>query len=128
MRVRRGHRPGRSTPACFEGRRRRPAVTGGAPLRLRLAGPGDATAVAALLAVRGVDASAADIAALLAFDPTQRAVVCALDGRGSVVAIGAIDLREDADPDTLVAAHAGLAALLGAALYRRARGRDAHVA
>jgi hypothetical protein len=97
-------------------------------VRLRLAGPGDAAAVAALLAVRGVDASAADVAALLAFDPSQRAVVCALDERGSVVAIGAIDLREDADPDTLVAAHAVLAALLGAALYRRARGRDAHVA
>ena len=128
MRVRRGSRPGRSRAASCEGRRRPHAVPCGPPVRLRLARPGDAAAVTALLTVRGVDASALDLARLLAFDPSQRAVVCALDGRETVVAIGAIDLREGADPDTLVAAHAGLATLLGAALYRRARGRDAHVA
>jgi hypothetical protein len=108
------------------------ALPGGPAVRLRLGRRGDAPAVAALLARRGVDASEVDVARLLAFDPAVRAVICAcapVDGRETVVGIGAIDLRADAEPDALVADAAdGLAELLFAALRQRAEGHAAHVA
>jgi hypothetical protein len=108
------------------------ALPGGPPVRLRLGRRSDAPAVAALLARRGVAASEVDVARLLSFDPAVRAVICAcapLDGRETVVGIGAIDLRADAEPDTLVADAAdGLAELLGATLRHRAEGHAAHVA
>ena len=62
---------------------------------------GDAGAVAELLAGRGIEASDVDLARLLAFDPARRAVICAcapVDGRETVVGIGAIDLRRGRGP------------------------------
>jgi hypothetical protein len=60
-------------------------------------------------------------------------VICAcapVDGRETVVGIGAIDLRAGADPDTLVvdSRAGGLAELLGETLRRRAEGHAARVA
>ena len=110
------------------------ALPGGPAVRLRLARRGDAAAVAELLAGRGIEAAQVDLARLLSFDPAVRAVICAcapVDGRETVVGIGAIDLRADADLDTLVVDEArtdGLARLLGQALRRRADGHAAHVA
>lgn len=107
------------------------ALPGGTPVRLRLARRTDAASVAALLAGCGIEASELDVARLLTFDPAVRAVVCAcapVDGRETVVGIGAIDLDADAEPDTLVAGLAGLGTLLGAALRRRADGHASHVA
>src|SRR6478735_12222810 len=98
------------------------ALPGGPPVRLRLARRGDAAAVAELLAGRGIAAAEVDLARLLSFDPAVRAVICAcapVDGRETVVGIGAIDLREDADLDTLVVDEArtdGLGRLLGEVL------------
>ena len=110
------------------------ALPGGPPVRLRLARRGDASAVAELLAGRGIEASEVDVARLLAFDPASRAVICAcapVDGRETVVGIGAIDLAAGAEPDTLVIDEGrtdGLGTLLGEALRRRAEGHAAHVA
>jgi hypothetical protein len=110
------------------------ALPGAPPVRLRLARRGDAGRVAELLADRGIEASEVDVARLLAFDPSARAVVCAcapVDGRETVVGIGAIELRAGAEPDTLVIDEDrtdGLGTLLGRALRRRAEGHAAHVA
>jgi hypothetical protein len=110
------------------------ALPGGPPVRLRLARRSDAPAGTALLAGRGVSASEVEVARLLAFDPAVRAVICAcapVDGRETVVGIGAIDLRAGADPDALVVDEArtdGLGELLGEALRRRAEGHASHVA
>ena len=107
----------------------------GPRVRLRLAWRGDAAAVADLLARRGLDAGDLEIGRLLAFDPAQRVVLCAfapIDGQETLVGIGAVDLGEEADPDTLVVderlAGGGLATLLGDALAERARAHGRRVA
>ena len=103
-------------------------------MRLRLARRSDAPAVRDLLAGRGIDASDVEVARLLAFDPGARAVICAcapVDGRETVVGIGAIELRAGAEVDTLVVDEArtdGLGELLGETLRRRAEGHAKHVA
>jgi N-acetylglutamate synthase-like GNAT family acetyltransferase len=110
------------------------ALPGGPPVRLRLARRGDAPAVRELLAGRGIDASEVEVARLLAFDPAERAVICAcapVDGRETLVGIAAIDLRPGAEVDTLVVDEArtdGLGELLVETLCRRAEGRAARVA
>jgi hypothetical protein len=64
----------------------------------------------------------------------MRAVICAcapVDGRETVVGIGAIELRAGAEVDTLVVDEArtdGLGELLGETLRRRAEGHAARVA
>jgi len=109
-------------------------LPGGPPVRLRLARRSDAPAVRDLLAGRGIDASDVEVARLLAFDPGARAVICAcapVDGRETVVGIGAIDLKAGAEVDTLVIDEArtdGLGGLLGETLRRRAEGHAKHVA
>jgi hypothetical protein len=109
-------------------------LPGGPAVRLRLARRGDAAAVEALLAGRGIEPGEVEVARLLAFDPARRAVICAcapVGGRETVVGVGAIDLRAGADPDTLVVDAArtdGLAELLARALRHRAEGHAAHVA
>jgi hypothetical protein len=109
-------------------------LPGGPPVRLRLARRSDAPAVRDLLAGRGIAASEVEIARLLAFDPAARAVICAcapVDGRETVVGIGAIDLKAGGEVDTLVIDEArtdGLGELLGEVLQRRAQGHAARVA
>ena len=109
-------------------------LPGGPPVRLRLARRGDAPAVRDLLAGRGIAASEVEIARLLAFDPAARAVICAcapVDGRETVVGIGAIDLKAGAEVDTLVIDEArtdGLGELLGETLRHRAEGHAKRVA
>jgi hypothetical protein len=110
------------------------ALPGGPPVRLRLARRSDAPAVRDLLAGRGIAASEVEVARLLSFDPAARAVICAcapVDGRETLVGIGAIELRADAGVDTLVVDEArtdGLGELLGETLRQRAEGHAKHVA
>ena len=103
-------------------------------VRLRLARRSDAEAVRHLLNGRGVAASDLEIGRLLSFHPSERLVLCAfspIDGAETLVGIGAIDLREEADPDTLVVDErlaGGLATLLGEVLRDRARAHGRRVA
>jgi len=109
-------------------------LPGGPPVRLRLARRSDAPAVRDLLAGRGIAASEVEVARLLAFDPAARAVICAcapVDGRETVVGIGAIELRAGAEVDTLVIDETrtdGLGELLGETLRHRAERHAKHVA
>jgi hypothetical protein len=101
-------------------------LPGGPAVRLRLARRGDAPAVRELLG-----ASEVEVARLLSFDPARRAVICAcapVDGRETVVGVGAIDLRAGAEVDTLAAGTEGLPELLGEVLRRRAEGHARRVA
>ena len=107
----------------------------GPRVRLRLASRSDAPAVEDLLVRRGLYASQLEVSRLLAFHPGHRVLLCAfapIDGQETLVGIGAIDLDEDADPDTLVVderlAGGGLAALLGAVLASRAHAHGRRVA
>jgi hypothetical protein len=102
------------------------ALPAGPPVRLRLARRGDAPAVRELLG-----ASEVEVARLLTFDPAERAVICAcapVDGRETVVGIGAIELRAGAEVDTLAVAAEGLGELLSEVLRRRAEGHAKRVA
>ena len=99
------------------------ALPGGERVRLRLARPGDAPEVERLLGAAPLDARR-----LLRFDPARRAVVCALDARERLVGIGAIELREDAEPDVVASELPGLGELLTDVLRRRAQSRGRRVA
>jgi hypothetical protein len=102
------------------------SLPGGPPVRLRLARRGDAPALREL-----VGASEVEVARLLAIDPARRAVLCAcapVDGRETVVGVGAIDLRAGAEVDTLAASIDGLGELLAEALRHRAEAHAKHVA
>lgn len=98
----------------------------GPRVRLRLARLGDAPAVLALLAGRGVVATELDVRRLLAYAPDRRAVLAAfapLDGRERLVGLGAIDLEAGADVDTVVVDERltdGLGELLREVLRHRA--------
>jgi hypothetical protein len=71
---------------------------------------------------------------LVRYDPSQRAVICAtapLGGTELIVGVGAIDLRGDGEPETLVVDEAlteGLVDLLASALVGRARAHARRVA
>lgn len=104
-------------------------VPGAPPVRLRLAAPSDRAAVHALLARRGIEASALDVQRLVAFDPGRRQVLAAfapLDGQETLVGIGAIVNGDDA-PDVLVVDErlSALSDVLGRVLTERARVRRA---
>jgi hypothetical protein len=105
------------------------ALPGGLRVRLRLARPADAAHVERLLGTRPLDARR-----LLRFDPSRRAVLCAsvvLDGTETLVGVGGIDLRDDAEPDAVVADERlapGLGDLVREVLRRRARSRSRRVA
>jgi hypothetical protein len=109
-------------------------LDGGPPVRLRLARRSDEGAVGALLAARGLSAAALDVRRLLAFDPLERLVLCALapiDGAETLVGIGAIDLAADAEIDALVVderRNPGLGELLGSVLSAQAQARARRVA
>jgi hypothetical protein len=89
----------------------------------------DRAGLRGLLAQHGIDPDDVALSRLIRFDPTRRAVICAtalLNGAETIVGVGAIDLRPDAEPDTLVVDERiteGLAELLAAALLGRARVR-----
>jgi hypothetical protein len=106
----------------------------GPRVRLRLARATDRVAVGALLAERGVVASELSVRRLLAYDPLTRRVLAAfapIDGTETLVGIGAIDLRPDADVDTLVIDErltAGLGELLVRILRDRAQARPRRAA
>ncbi len=106
----------------------------GPSVHLRLARRGDLNAVLALLAGRGVEATALEVLRLLSYDPALRAVLCAyapIDGRETLVGLAGCDLRRGAELDTLVVdarVSAALARLLSEALHARADGRGAIVA
>jgi hypothetical protein len=77
----------------------------GLRVHLRLARRGDAEAVRALLARRGIEPDEAAIRGLLDFHPADRAVLCAfapLGGSPTLVGIAAVDLAAGPEPDTLV--------------------------
>jgi hypothetical protein len=77
------------------------ALPRGPRVRLRLAGRGDAAAIAALLVRCGVSPEQLEPGRLVRFDPRRRAVICALaliDSRETLVGLGAIEL--DGNPDT----------------------------
>jgi hypothetical protein len=103
----------------------------GPRVRLRLARATDREAVEALLAGRGVAASDLAVRRLLTYDPMTRRVLAAyapIDGTETLVGIAAIDLRPDADVDTLVVDERitdGLAELLVGVLRDLAEARRA---
>jgi hypothetical protein len=96
-------------------------------VRLRLARRSDLPGVRALLLQRDVAASELDVERLLRFDPSRRVVIAAtapLGGTETLVGVGAIDLADADEPDTLVVDEQltdGLGALLADALVQRAR-------
>ncbi len=105
------------------------ALRSGPRVRLRLARRADADGVRALLHQRGIDATDLDVERLVLYDPGERVVICAtapLDGRETVVGVGAIDLADGVEPETIVVDERltdGLAELLHAALLGRAHTR-----
>jgi hypothetical protein len=105
-------------------------VPGGPPVRLRMTGPMDGPAAAALLARHGLPAADLDVRRLLAFDPARRHILCALapiDGTEVLAGLGAIDFGEDA-PDLLVVDERfppALGDVLGRVLIERSRSRRA---
>jgi hypothetical protein len=110
------------------------ALPSGLRVRLRLARPADARGLEQLLRRRDLPANALDVRRMLRFDPSQRAVLCAcapVDGAETLVGVGAIDLRHDAEMDTLVVDErlaGGLPELLADVLERRARSHADRVA
>ena len=106
----------------------------GPRVRVRLARRADHPAVAALLRACGVTASDLEIKRLLSYHPLHRSVLLAfapIDGAERLVGLGAIDLREDAEPDTVVVDESvagGLGPLLGSLLAERAAARASRVA
>lgn len=77
-------------------------VDGGMPVRLRLARSSDARAIAGLLARQETSFADVDPLALLQYDPRERYVLCAtalIDGRVTLVGLGAIDLVADQEPE-----------------------------
>ncbi len=84
-------------------------VGGDARVRLRLARSSDARAVGELLSRQRSSLEDVDVSELLQYDPRQRYVICAtalIDGRVTLVGLGAIDLVADEgpEPDLLIVA------------------------
>ena len=110
------------------------ALPYGPRVRLRLARRSDLPAIRALLERRGVPASELSLDRLVRYDPRRRVVMCAsalVGGTETIVGIGAVDLADGADPETLVIDErltGGLGELLGAALVRRAQTHARHAA
>ena len=106
----------------------------GPRVRLRLVRRSDLSALRALLDQRAVEVGELALSRLVRYDPTRRAVLCAtapIGGTETLVGVGAIDLRPDAEPDTIVVdprLGEGLTRLLHAALVGRARARARRVA
>lgn len=103
------------------------ALPRGPRVRLRLARRADRPALRDLLGRRGVAAGDLELERLVRFDPSRRVAICAsapLGGAETIVGVGAIDLTDFAEPDTLVVDERvsdGLGQLLAGALVQRAR-------
>ena len=106
----------------------------GPRVRLRLARRSYLPGIRSLLEQRGVPVSDVALGRLVRYDPWHRAVICATAplGRAEViVGIGAIDLTDAAEPETIVVDERlteGLGELLAAALSQRARAHARRVA
>ena len=106
----------------------------GPRVRLRYARRSDLPGLRLLLAQRGIEADDVALGRLVRYDPSRRAVICAtapVDGTELIVGVGAIDLRSDGEPETLVVDEAlteGLVELLASALVGRARAHARRVA
>lgn len=102
----------------------------GTPVRLRLARISDARAVRELLDAAGRRGADLEAVRLVQFDPRRRYVVCAsalIDSTDAVIGVGAITLREDAEPELLLVADpqdGQLRDLLESALRASTRGRS----
>lgn len=110
------------------------ALRAGPRVRLRLARRSDSEGIRTLLDQRDVEASEIAVNRLVRYDPWQRVVICAtapLGGTETIVGVGAIDLDDDSDPDTIVVDERltqGLGELLAEALTQRARAHARRVA
>ena len=99
----------------------------GPRVRLRLARPSDLPGIRALLAQHGLPATEIGLERLVRYDPRRRLVICAmapLAGTETLVGVGAIELRLDAEPDIVVVDEDltdGLATVLREALIGRAQ-------
>lgn len=110
------------------------ALPAGPRVRLRLARRSDVPSLRALLQSRGIDPSELALSRLVRYDPWTRVVICAttpLGGTETIVGVGAIDLRDDSAPDTMVVDERlteGLGELLHSALVQRAGAHARRVA
>ena len=99
----------------------------GPRVRLRLARRSDLPGFRDLLRRRNVPAGELELERLIRYHPRERAVIAAtapIGGTEAIVGVGAIDLTEDAEPETLVVdarVADGLGRLLAEALVQRAR-------
>jgi hypothetical protein len=106
----------------------------GPRVRLRYVRRSDLPGLSRLLEQRGIVADDVALGRLVRYDPSQRAVICAtapLGGTELIVGVGAIDLRGDGEPETLVVDEVlteGLVDLLASALVGRARAHARRVA
>lgn len=106
------------------------APSRGPRVRLRLARPSDAAAAVDLLADHGLEANEMELRRLLSYDPTRRTVICAfapIDDHETLVGLGAIGLRADAEVETLIADRA-VGRLLSRVLRERAVSHGRRVA
>jgi hypothetical protein len=106
----------------------------GPRVRLRYARRSDLPGLRRLLEARDIEPSDVALNRLVRYEPSRRAVICAcaqIGGTETIVGVGAIDLEDGAEPDTLVVEAAlaeGLTDLLAAALLGRARAHARRVA
>jgi len=102
------------------------ALPAGPRVRLRLARRSDLPGLRALLQSRDIEPSDLALSRLVRYDPWTRVVICAtapLGGTETIVGVGAIELRDDSTPDTMVVDERlteGLGDLLHSALVQRA--------
>ena|ERR1700730_6672324 len=98
----------------------------GPRVRLRVARPGDAPGLRALWEQQGVEFDELELSRVVRADPRRRLVICAgslIGFKETIVGLGAIDLEQGGEPDTLVVDNRltdGLSDLLLAALRGRA--------
>lgn len=95
-------------------------------MRLRVARSTDGPGIRALLAQHGIHPTELEFRRLVLCDPRRRVVICAtalVGSKETIVGVGAIDLDDGNEPDTLVVDERvtdGLGDLLMAALVGRA--------
>jgi hypothetical protein len=110
------------------------ALPSGPVVRLRLARRADLEALRTLVRSRGAEPLDMAMLRLLTYDPTRRLVIAAcapIDGQDTLVGLGAIDLRHDAQVDSLIIDERlteGLGELLISVLEGRAAAHGQRVA
>lgn len=122
-------RPRHSSPLA-----RTHILPSGPAVRLRLARRADLDALRALVRSRGAEPLELALLRLLTYDPTRRLVLAAsapIDGHDTLVGLGAIDLTEGAEVDSLIIDERlteGLGELLMSVLDERAAAHTQRVA